>query len=365
MARELDSKTVLARKLALARQDVAGGPVRSILRALRLGLARAAEEKLALAISVIGATQARRSHDELTKAIPEECLYLLLAGPEERFGAICLDLGSVASIIQQQTMGELSERPPESRGFTATDAAMVSPLVDELFPRAREMAETLEDRRSLDGYKSCTRIPERRALVLALNTDRYRVFDLTLEIAGGRRQGHATLILPEVGQEQLAEQTKELNDGPALADASGVIRAELDAVIGRIRIPLSDLSTMKVGSLLPLAGAKLVNTDLIAIDRRKVARGRLGQCRGMRALRLNERLPEPSEVEPLEEQFTELEAELGPPSRPTRKPVSDIPKTQMPAEVDPAEFGEDQLALLSPEKAAAEISELAGLAEND
>ncbi|MEY8839195.1 FliM/FliN family flagellar motor C-terminal domain-containing protein [Cribrihabitans sp. XS_ASV171] len=356
---------MLARKLALARQDVAGGSVRSILRALRLGLARAADETLGLSVSVIGATQARRGHDELTKAIAEDRLYIFLAGPEERFGAVCLDLDCVASIIQQQTMGQLLDGPSEKRGFTPTDVAMVSPLIDAMFPRARELTETSEDRNSLEGYASYAQVLERRALLLALKADRYRIFDLTLEIAGGRRQGHATLVLPEVEQEALTEEVAELSEGSALADASGVIRAELDAVIARIRIPLAVLSKMDVGSCLELPGAKLANTSLVAIDKRTVARGRLGQCRGMRALRLNEKLPDPTEAEPLEEQFVELETEAERRSNRNRQPAADAAQKRINEEADPAECVEDQLALLSPEKAAAEISELAGLAGSD
>lgn len=285
---DADTQSILARKVALA-QDEGQDNKRSILRALRLSLARAAADSFDLAMSVIGATQARRSADKLAASVAEDRLYLLLIGPEDRMGAACVDRACVTAIIQQQTMGQVFEGAPTERAFTGTDAAMVAPLIDTLLPRAADQCETLNDRRCLTGYEFCSRVEDARTLLLAMEADDYRTFDLTIEIAGGKAQGQISLILPDVPK--LAEDLEESDSteaGLRLDQSFGVMRADLQAVISRVRLPLSAFAGMKPGDVLPLIGNKLDRTEILTIDGKQIALARLGQCRGVRAVRLNE-----------------------------------------------------------------------------
>ncbi|MFC3613577.1 FliM/FliN family flagellar motor C-terminal domain-containing protein [Lutimaribacter marinistellae] len=315
-------------------------------------------------MTVIGATQLRCSHEDVSKAVPEERLYLLLAGPENRLGAACLDLACVSSIIQKQTMGTLLEGPTDSRPFTSTDAAMVAPLLEGLFSRAEDLADSMDDRQCLNGYEFCARLPDRRSVGLALAAERYRVFDLTIEIEAGKAQGHGTLILPDFGVQDGSGAAAEVPSGPALSDAAGMIRVDLNAELVRIRLTLSELYALTPGAVLPLVGAKLDKTHLTAIDERRVAQGRLGQCRGMRALRLNEKLPEPSEVTPYEDSFVGLESKPIATSRSAHPSLFDEAKVQ---EIDgaPLDVQEGQAPLAIHEATAAEISALAGLGEDE
>jgi hypothetical protein len=66
------------------------------------------------------------------------------------------------------------------------------------------------------------------------------------------------------------------------------MRAELTAVLCKMRVPLRQFSTLKVGELLPLDQAYLYETDLIAINGQAIAKGRLGQMNGARAVRLDQ-----------------------------------------------------------------------------
>ncbi|MFC3118480.1 FliM/FliN family flagellar motor C-terminal domain-containing protein [Jhaorihella thermophila] len=66
----------------------------------------------------------------------------------------------------------------------------------------------------------------------------------------------------------------------------GAIRAELTAVIERLRLPLAQLARMQPGELLPLARGRLNQTELVALDGRVIATGKLGQAGGLRAIRL-------------------------------------------------------------------------------
>ncbi|MCG6558328.1 FliM/FliN family flagellar motor C-terminal domain-containing protein [Ruegeria sp. 1NDH52C] len=381
MATDAENKTVLERKLALAR-DEGQGDTRSILRALRLALARAADEAVGLAMSVIGATQARRELDELGRAVAEDRLYLMLSGPDGALGAACIDRACVTAILQQQTMGQVVAGGIVERAFTGTDAAMVAPLIDALLPRAREMVDQPADRTCLTGYEFCARAESRRALLLLLEYDRYRAFDLTAEIGGGKAQGQITLILPDRPDAELSgAEGGGTPRGRRLDEAFGVVRAELDAVIARIRLPLAAFAGMQPGDLLPLVGLKLDRTEIVTIERRQVALARLGQSRGMRAVRLNEKLPDPKRIEQAPDDFlahrpanaqppqaqvdTDIleHADPPPPRRRSRRTAEDF------EEIDPESEGVDDLdalsefdlPALSTDKVASEIAKLAGL----
>lgn len=62
----------------------------------------------------------------------------------------------------------------------------------------------------------------------------------------------------------------------------------LDAVIGRLTLSLRQVMTLAVGETLALPRSALDAISLETIEGQRVAGARLGQHRGMRALKLNE-----------------------------------------------------------------------------
>ena len=74
----------------------------------------------------------------------------------------------------------------------------------------------------------------------------------------------------------------------ALADRVNGAQSRLEAVLARLRMPLADIMNLKAGMVLALPQAGLDRISLEGCDGRLVAEGRLGQNRGMRAVRLNE-----------------------------------------------------------------------------
>lgn len=373
MPSEVDTHSVLQRKLAAA-QDEGRSIRRSILRAMRLGLARAAVETIDMAMTVIGATQARRSQDDLESVLPDDRLFVFLSGPGGVLGGICVDRVCVTTIIQQQTMGTVFSAPVGNRAFTDTDAAMVAPLVDAFLPRARDLVEATVDRVCLDGFQFAGRAEDRRSFILALEYESFRLFDLTVEIGGGVSQGNLTVILPDQPEPQDASDTAgDAIDAVGMEQSFGVMRAELMAVISRVQLPLSAFAEMRPGDVLPLIGDKLDKTEVLTIEGQKVALARLGQCRGMRALRLNENVPKLEAPSPdsgfSEHRVTEGTAltfvdpdiiEHAPSVEIAAETVETV-KADVVENSNSKSASEQTLPQLSPEQAAAEISELAGL----
>jgi hypothetical protein len=69
----------------------------------------------------------------------------------------------------------------------------------------------------------------------------------------------------------------------------------LDAVIARVTLPLREVMALVPDQVLPLPQAGLDQIALEGIDGRRVAWARLGQQKGMRALRLKDRAAPPGE----------------------------------------------------------------------
>ncbi len=282
---EKDTSSVLQRKLAAS--DADRGKGRSALRALRLALARTAKDLYDLPLAVIGAKQARIEQPAAEGFLANDRLLVLLDGAQGQVGAVSLDSACVTALTQQQTMGRVTGTMADGREFTSTDAALAEPLIEMLLSRAADLSDSADDQRCLEGFRFGAIIEDVRSLMLVLDTKRYRVFDLTIDIAEGAMQGAICLVLPDLPADT-GKDGEPLQSGPRLDLGFGVIRADLTASIGRLRVPLAELAAMQPGDVLPLTRERLEETQLITISGKTVASGRLGQVNGLRAVRLNQ-----------------------------------------------------------------------------
>lgn len=355
------TNTVMQRKLASARTG-AGTGSRSALRALRRAVAKAALDTVGLTLAVISATQDRIGHGDLVATLAGDRMLVLLDGPPGRTGVLWMDRDAVAAIVQIQTTGQLSGTPPAPRPFTSTDAALVQPMIDAALALAEALVETPTDRACLAGYRFGAQAEDATALALEIDAERLRTFDLTVDIAAGLRQGRIGLILPE---EPAMPADAQAPDGPRRAllsrQAVGALRAELRTCLGRICLPISELAAMKPGDLIELRDGRLDAVELLSIAGHRIAVAQLGQTAGVRAVRLLG--GDPATPQPRADRAAAFSA-VPVPQPPALAPAPAEPAAAGQAGADAAAFDdgdEDSLADLSPELAAAEISELAGL----
>lgn len=364
----------LKRKLAEAQSNSAG-PEMTALRALRLSVARAGDDLFDMALGVAGIRQQRMVPEDMADVMSDDDLLIVLDCPEGQTGAATVSLPLVSSLIQQQTMGMVSDSTPVPRPFTDTDAAMCAPLLEGVLSRAAALAEAEIDQTCFRAIRFGARGEDVRSMMLGLRAQRYRLFWLTLDIALGRRQAEIVLALPDADEEHAAPGARTDADAERAAESPMLeVPAEVQAVLARISLPVSELNALRVGDSLPLPRDRLDDTALVTIGGRPVARGRLGQMNGSRAVRLMSAQSIPRAAsEARELAFDPLASPSGagaPPPPDLAEPDGGFP--MMDTQPDGAAFppldgdiDADALASLSPQEAAEQITELAGLSADD
>ena len=288
---------IIRRKVAAARAEGAsGGPGAD--RCWRLALARAARDRLATTLDFRSLALDRRSLAELVDLPPEQSLIAVLDGPAEGLGVIMIAPQIMAGFIEAQTIGRIKSGELAARKPTRTDAAMVAGLIDAAL---RGLETALADEADLvwaGGFRYASFLDDPRPLGLLLDDTTYRVLRAEVDLAGGARAGEIVLALPATGRGMAPSAKAGAGDGQdhgqvfraALAERVNGAASGLDAVLGRLTLPLTDILALAEGAVLALPMAGLDRIRLEGLDGRCVAEGRLGQNRGMRAIRLNDGL---------------------------------------------------------------------------
>lgn len=345
---------ILQRKVADAQRESAGSDM-SALRALRLSLARAGEDLLGLPLSVLAARQQRLAVDDLGEIFSDEELLIVLDASDGATGVAAVKQPLVSALVQQQTTGQVSQRVMEPREFTDTDAALCAPLIEDVLRRAAELVEAEIDECCFRDIRFGARGEDVRSVLLSLRAPRYRVFHLSLDIALGLHQGELVLALPDRAfQAETASENAPHSENVVHSPLLDV-PAQVDAVLARFRLPLAELRALAPGDILPLTRDRLDDTALVSVTGSVLARGRLGQMNGRRAVRLMAPLPIPrAGGERAEASFDSLALQAA--------DGTDDGAASFSAPQDEPLEG---LEALSPELAAEQISELAGLSAED
>ncbi len=285
---------VIRRKLAQARSEAAeGGPGAD--RGWRLALARAARDELKLGLEVSAMTLSRASLAELLDLPPDRSMLVVLDGPGEGLGLLVLSPAILQGLVEVQTIGRVASAPVVARKPTRTDAAMVIGLIDRALAGLELVLAQEADLIWAGGFRYASFLDDARPLGLLLDDTQYRVMSAEVSLAMDSRTGPVILALPAEGRGKpplthaLADTVAEV--GPAfteqLADRLSGADCALEAVLARLNLPLNTILRLREGEVLALPFAALDRISLEGLDGRRVGEGKLGQNRGMRALRLS------------------------------------------------------------------------------
>ena len=282
---------ILRRKIDHARLPQADGTPGAD-RGWRLALARATRDAMGLDIEFRQLTITRAGLAEILDLAPLHALVALLDGPQGGLGVLMLGPSVTASLIEMQTLGRLSSQPPPPRRPTRIDAAMVAGVVDRALAGLDQTLAEEADFVWAGGFRYASYLDEVRPLGLMLEEESYRVLSADIAFGTTGRTGQVILILPADGRgerpEGLAAGTGDQAPQFSAALAAQVELADcrLDAVIGRLVLPIGRIMGLQPGEVLDLPQSALDAVTLEARDGRRIARARLGQNRGMRALKI-------------------------------------------------------------------------------
>jgi flagellar motor switch protein FliM len=308
--------SVLRRKAAGGREAPSGPQDAPLPRALRRALARAAQSDCRLPLAAGELRHVQASLAELLELPEDMALLAVLEGPGERLGLMALGPAVISAVIEQHTTGTVSAGEGVPRRPTRTDAAMAAGLIDRALGEleaglgAEPGAAAAAAAAWAAGYRYASFLDEPRALGLLLEDIPYEVATATVDLASGARRGRVLLALPAVPHRSGPAASRRAM--PATAEARAALAAArhmtrndeggelwqermgrtvmaspaaLEAVLCRLKLPLSAVLGWKPGDFVLLPGGAL---DRVALESggRAFARARLGQSRGCRALRL-------------------------------------------------------------------------------
>ncbi|MFC3087602.1 FliM/FliN family flagellar motor switch protein [Tabrizicola soli] len=284
---------VIRRKIDRARPAQAEGAPGAD-RGWRLALARAARDAMGLELDFTRMSIGRYSLAELPELAPDRVLVALLDGPRGALGVLMLGPEVTSTLIEMQTLGRLTATPAAARKPTRIDAAMVAGLIDRALAGLDEALMEEADLAWAGGFRYASFLEEVRPLGLMLEDEAYRVLSAEVSLGGGRRSGQVLLVLPAQGRGERPATLAPAAEGEAplfsAALSAQVMAADcrLDAVIGRMTLPIRQIMALRAGDVLPMLQASVDSVGLETMAGRKVASGRLGQHRGMRALKLSD-----------------------------------------------------------------------------
>ncbi len=282
---------VIRRKIENARQPLAEGAPGAD-RGWRLALARAARDGMGLDIDFRRLTITRASLAEVLDLAPDRALVALLDGPQGGLGVLMLGPAVTAALIEMQTLGRLSAQAPPQRKPTRIDAAMVAGIIDRALIGLDEALAQEADLIWAGGFRYASSLDDVRPLGLILEEEAYRVLSAEIALGSAGRTGDVILILPAIGRGNRPHTSEPAIDdaaphfAAALAAQVHQVDSRLDAVIGRLTLPIRQIMALQPGEVLTLPLAAIDAVTIEAMDGRRIAKARLGQNRGMRALKI-------------------------------------------------------------------------------
>jgi flagellar motor switch protein FliM len=286
----------LRRKVMVGQRFATTPETESAVRGWRIGLARAAMALLNLPLEVVSVDETRRRLAELVEIPPERALIAVLEGPEHGLGMIAISAPMLAALIEVQTVGRVIAGEPAPRRPTRTDAAMSVEMINRALAELEMELTHSPDLRWAGGYRYASFMEDARPLGLLLEDKPFRMLEAELDIGPGVRRGKVWLALPAEGRGPVPAPPRGAHEAEReaarlwtqeLSRTVMEVEAPMEAVIGRLRLSLRQMMHLRADDLLAIESGGVDRVALTPPGGAAVASCRLGQSRGMRAVRIN------------------------------------------------------------------------------
>ncbi|MGR3711494.1 MAG: FliM/FliN family flagellar motor switch protein, partial [Shimia sp.] len=279
--------SVLKRK---AKDGLIGHKARSMSpeKAMRLGMALAAQNGMELACEVSRIQRSTLSHETLVGMLDSDSLLAILEGVNGARAALAIDGQMLAGLVEHQTLGRVLSGAASPRKPTLVDAALVTPFVEDTLARFVNLLSTDEAPAWLQHYKFGAVTEDTRTLSLSLKAHEFHFLMLDVSLEGGAKSGTIGIAFPDF--EDVTEEPFEEEETETGAESlqAGMLQANatLTAVIGRLNMTIGETQTLRVGDVLTLPMDGPRETTLETVDGARVTAVNLGQINGMRAVRM-------------------------------------------------------------------------------
>lgn len=286
-----DNAAILRRKIGEQSQqaELSGMTPR---KALRLAIARAAQDFVSLEIRATGCQEQPVSVGEIVETLAESALILLLEGPERSLGLAIIDQNVLSGLVEFLTTGRVIPSAPEPRKPTRTDAMMISELLNETLSIFDAELNQIHGAQPLIGFRQLLALEDSHAVAMALEEMPYRQFRLTVDLDGGAKSGDICLCFPKHRSPKSEELLrKQKNWQETWHHHVMGLHAPIEAIIHRLPMSVSRISNLQIGDLIPIPAAQIAAVSLEGSDCCRVATGKLGQSAGFRAIRIGTELP--------------------------------------------------------------------------
>jgi len=257
--------------------------------ALALALSRAGQETARTALSADSVRRATAPLGGLATVLPAGGLWVLLQGPQRLRGILGLDASLLTGLVQSLTTGQVRAGDGGTRAATQTDALLLRRFFAALL---ETLAHRLDGQPEADwaaGYQPRDRVADAARLPHLLPDMPYLVVSCDVDMADGVRRGTCVLALPQASPTAQADDPRAAERAAFTAALGRVVAdapAELEAVLCRMSLSLDRVAGLAPDSLLPVPRHAVSEIVLQGCDGRQIATARLGQSRGVRAVKV-------------------------------------------------------------------------------
>jgi flagellar motor switch protein FliM len=255
-------------------------------KALRLALAKAAEANIGMVLQVNDVVESMTSISRLPDSIPDHSLLALLEGPEHAYGLAVFSLAVTTSVVEQLTTGNVQKHSPEVRDPTSTDSVMCFDLIDHMLANFETIVAEASSPPEIANYRTAAQLSETRSIPIAFDDIQYRMYRVSVEMGRGVRQGEILFVFPALRPKPKLEAGTQTVWETNFQASVMKTEAELETVLHRASLSLSEVSNLQVGMQIPVPKQALNRVELV-VDGQRISVGRLGQVNGHRAVRID------------------------------------------------------------------------------
>lgn len=288
--------SVLRRKTRTSPAAV-GPSAMDVPKAIRIALARAGDVVLDAPVSVRGVAIDGLLPERLGQDGVENPLLMRLKDGQSATGLLVICSQTLAAVIEASTLGTVFAGEAPVRKPTKTDAALIRGFADAFLGHFGALSEEIAHPPPVAGYTTVAPFEDMRAAQMTLADAAHKRFRITVDFGLGAKVGQIDLVLPTHRDPVQTEADAEADWSDALERTVLATSAEIEAVLGRIALPLEHVAALKPGDVIPLPEISVDDVSLIAPTGKRVAGARLGRAGAARAVRI--RLVEPEGSPPL------------------------------------------------------------------